>query len=243
MLLQDSVIRTIPPNLPTTPHAKKSSVSKSRSTTTAVAPAPAPEEPPHPNPSPLSHHLRSSLRLFNLLSSRTDLDHPLCAECTHILLGTLTRQLEETKKERDGYIAFEKEVRKEKERDGAAGTGKAEAEAKIERLKDEERLAIEQLKAAERERQQLEEELKGLEREEKALEEEEAECVPRACDPHSLSPGIDMFLIGSGASTTRICSGLRSRRRSWRHCGLHMLRIQQCWTSSNGQMCTTTRFA
>ena len=46
--------------------------------------------------------------------------------------------------------------------DGAAGTGKAEAEAKIERLKDEERLAIEQLKAAERERQQLEEELKGL---------------------------------------------------------------------------------
>ncbi|TBU61632.1 APG6-domain-containing protein [Dichomitus squalens] len=176
VLLQDSVIRTIPTNLPLTPHAKKSSVSKSRSTTVAVPPAPAPEEPsPHPNPSPLSHHLRSSLRLFNLLSSRTDLDHPLCAECTHILLGTLTRQLEETKKERDGYIAFEKEVRKEKERESAAGTGKAEVEGKIERLKDEERLAIEQLKAAERERQQLEEELKNLEHEETALEEEEAE--------------------------------------------------------------------
>ena len=186
VLLQDSVIRTIPSNLPTTspPHPKKPSFSKSRSATAAVPPAPAPEEPPHPNPSPLSHHLRSSLRLFNLLSSRTDLDHPLCAECTHILLGTLTRQLEETKKERDGYIAFEKEVRKEKEREASTGASKSEAEAKIERLKDEERLAIEQLKAAERERQQLEEELKGLEREEKALEDEEAECVSRLAVVH-----------------------------------------------------------
>ncbi|KAI0744209.1 APG6-domain-containing protein [Daedaleopsis nitida] len=172
VLLQDSVIRAIPPNLAAAASsAKKASVSRTR----AVPSAAPPDEPTHPNPSPLSHHLRSSLRLFNLLSSRTDLDHPLCAECTHILLATLTRQLDETKKERDGYIAFEKEVRKERERDGAAAGSKAEAEAKIERLKDEERLAIEQLKAAERERQQLEEELKTLEREEKALEEEEAE--------------------------------------------------------------------
>ena len=177
MLLQDSVIRTIPSNLPATSTFHPKRPSKSRSATAAVPPTPVPEEPPHPNPSPLSHHLRSSLRLFNLLSSRTDLDHPLCAECTHILLGTLTRQLEETKKERDGYIAFEKEVRKEREREGAAGASRSEAEARIERLKDEERLAIEQLRAAERERQQLEEELKGLEREEKALEDEEAECV------------------------------------------------------------------
>ncbi|KAI0358677.1 APG6-domain-containing protein [Trametes cingulata] len=173
VLLQDSVIRNIPSQLPPPVHAKKPSFSKGRATA-AVQPAPPPEEPAHPNPSPLSHHLRSSLRLFNLLSSRTDLDHPLCAECTHILLGTLTRQLEETKKERDGYIAFEKEVKKEKEREGS-GVNRLEAEAKIERLKEEERLAIEQLKAAEREHQQLEEELKNLEREEKVLGEEEAE--------------------------------------------------------------------
>ncbi|OSD07088.1 APG6-domain-containing protein [Trametes coccinea BRFM310] len=174
VLLQDSVIRNIPSQLPpTTQHARKPSFAKGRTTST-VPPAPPPEEPPHPNPSPLSHHLRSSLRLFNLLSSRTDLDHPLCAECTHILQGTLARQLEETKKERDGYIAFEKEVKKEKEREGS-GVNKLEAEAKIDRLKEEERLAVEQLKAAEREHQQLEEELKSLEREEKALEEEEAD--------------------------------------------------------------------
>ncbi|KAH9858943.1 APG6-domain-containing protein [Lenzites betulinus] len=173
VLLQDSIIRHIPTQPSQTTQGKRASFPKGRSTA-PVQPAPPPEEPTHPNPSPLSHHLRSSLRLFNLLSSRTDLDHPLCAECTHILLATLTRQLEETKKERDGYIAFEKEVKKEKDREGS-GVNRLEAEAKIERLKDEERLAIEQLKAAERERQQLEDELKSLEREEKALEEEEAE--------------------------------------------------------------------
>ncbi|OCH87054.1 APG6-domain-containing protein [Obba rivulosa] len=173
VLLQDSVIRNIPSPLPPTPHAKKGSVSKSR-TGTPASPAAAASEEPQPNPSPLSHHLRSTLRLFNLLSSRTDLDHPLCAECTHNLLLALTHQLEDTKKERDGYIAFEKEVRKERERAGS-DADRAEAERKIEKLKDEERLAVEQLKAAEREREQLEQELKALEQEERALEEEEAE--------------------------------------------------------------------
>ncbi|KAH8107998.1 APG6-domain-containing protein [Cristinia sonorae] len=175
VLLQDSVIRNIPSPLPSPSHAKKGSVAKSRQN---VLPAPqtsAPQEDIHqPNPSPLSHHLGSTTRLFNLLSSRTKLDHPLCAECTHILLSNLTRQLEETKKERDGYIAFEKEVRKETERE-KDGPSKAEVEQKIEKLKEEERFATDQLKAAETERAQLEQELKALELEEKALEEEEAE--------------------------------------------------------------------
>lgn len=177
MLLQDSIVRNIPSPLPTPSHTKKASYARSRnSIPPAAPPAPAQEVATHPNPSPLSHHLRSTQRLFNLLSSRTELDHPLCAECTDILLTNLTRQLEETKKERDGYIAFEKDVRKEKEREGE-GMSKEEAEHKILRLKEEERLAVEKLQAAEREREQLAEELRALELEEKVLEEEEAESV------------------------------------------------------------------
>lgn len=113
---------------------------------------------------------------MNLISSRTDVDHPLCAECTHSLLASLTRQLDETKKERDGYIAFEKEVRKEKERE-KDGSTLQEAEKGIAKLAQEEKLAIAQLKEAEKEREQLDAELKALELEEKALEEEEAEFV------------------------------------------------------------------
>ncbi|KAH9935685.1 APG6-domain-containing protein [Fomitopsis serialis] len=170
VLLQDSVVRNIPSPLPTTAPSSAKRLSYPRT----AANEPVPEEVHHPNPSPLSHHLRSTLRLFNLLSSRTDLDHPLCAECTNILLTTLTRQLEETKKERDGYIAFEKDVRRERDREGD-GMSKEEADVKIEKLKEEEKLAIEKMREAERERDQLAVELRALELEEKALEEEEAE--------------------------------------------------------------------
>ncbi|KAJ7901786.1 autophagy protein Apg6-domain-containing protein [Mycena olivaceomarginata] len=168
VLLQDSIVRSIP----SPPISKKGSTSRTTSTKVAQPP-PKQDEPTHPNPSPLSHHLRSTVRLFNLLSARTDIDHPLCAECTQILLASLQRQLDETKRERDGYIAFEKEVRKERERD-SQGMSKEEAEKKIEKLKLDERLAIEQLKVAEQERVQLDEELRALEEEEKALEQEEA---------------------------------------------------------------------
>jgi len=116
------------------------------------------------------------MRLFNLLSSRTEIDHPLCAECTQILLSSLQRQLDETKKERDGYIAFEKEVRKEKERESQE-MSREEAERNIERLKVEERSILEQLRLAEREKEQLDQEIRALELEEKVLEEEEAESV------------------------------------------------------------------
>ncbi|KAL0956323.1 hypothetical protein HGRIS_002475 [Hohenbuehelia grisea] len=173
VLLQDSVIRSIPASLPSQTRSQKGS-SASRRTTAKAGVVQRLAEPEHPNPSPLSHHLQSTLRLFNLLSSRTDIDHPLCAECTQILLTSLQRQLDETKKERDGYIAFEKEIRKERERD-AQGLTRDEMAKKIDRLKEDERVAIEQLKTAERQRELLDEELKALELEQVALEAEEAD--------------------------------------------------------------------
>ncbi|KAF9478809.1 beclin 1 protein [Pholiota conissans] len=175
VLLQDSVIRNIPLPTPTPTHVRRGST-KARSNQIQDNPVDRPNagilEEDHANPSPLSHHLRSTTRLFNILSARTEIDHPLCAECTQILLTTLQRKLDETKKERDGYIAFEKEVRKERERE-SQGLFREEAEKKIEKLKQEEALAIEQLKEAEREREQLDFELQQLEHNERTLEQEE----------------------------------------------------------------------
>lgn len=201
VLLQDSVIRNIPSPVPSpAPVKKTASASKSRQNMPSAAQVPPPpEEVTHPNPSPLSHHLRSTQRLFNLLSSRTEIDHPLCAECTHELLTSLKAQLDETKKERDGYIAFEKETRREREREKEAPS-KADVETKIEKLKEEERFAIEQLKAAEKERAQLEDELKALELDEKALEEEEAELVV-APSMMVCFLGTLTCLVGSGVFT------------------------------------------
>ena len=173
VLLQDSVVRNIPS--PTQP-SRERTVSKSINTQENSSDHPARTVEDHTNPSPLSHHLRSTARLFNLLSSRTEIDHPLCAECTQILLTSLQRQLDETKKERDGYIAFEKEVRKEKERE-SQGFSREDTEKKIEKLKLEEDLLIQQLKEAEKEQEQLELELREMEVDESALEQEEAEFV------------------------------------------------------------------
>ncbi|KAG5647042.1 hypothetical protein DXG03_001412 [Asterophora parasitica] len=173
VLLQDSVIRDMPSAAPS-PLRLKGSLTARHNPVKSVDTQESTQFETDHDASPLSHHLRSTARLLNILSTRTEIDHPLCAECTQILISTLQRQLDETKRERDGYIAFEKEVRKEREREGQGPT-EEESEKKIERLKVEERSAIEQLKEAEREREQLDEELRLLELDEKALEVEEAE--------------------------------------------------------------------
>lgn len=177
VLLQESMIRSIPSPAPGAAMPKKATLGTQKNfpaKNTNPLLANQQPEPDHSNPTPISHHLRSTMRLFNVLSTRSDIDHPLCAECTQILLSSLQRQLDETKKERDGYIAFEKEVRKERERE-SLDLSRQDAEKKIERLKYDERAAIEQLRLADKEREQLDEELKLLEAEEKVLEEEEAE--------------------------------------------------------------------
>jgi len=196
VLLQDSIIKKIPttppsPNFPrgvisavgnnvTVGSSKSSTAGKHKVSGNANGTAsPAPLPPPNVLPTPLSHHLRSTARLYSLLSSKTDVDHPLCDECTHLLIKHLNRQLEDMKKERDLYIGAEKELRKEREKEmtesSKFGGSKAESERQIEALKEEEERAIEELRNAQRESDRLDAELRALELEEKELEEEEAE--------------------------------------------------------------------
>lgn len=166
--LQDSVVQKIPSsgvpqrsgNVIASPQISNDSSSKTQST------------PVSPPTSPLSHKLKSTNKLFSLLSTKTDIEHPLCTECTDSLLKNLTEQLKDTMRERDGYIAFEKELKKERHRDEEPIE---EIERRIERLKEEEKLAIEDLKEAQQEKELLEDELRTLELEEKELEEEESE--------------------------------------------------------------------
>ena len=166
VFLQDSVVQKIPSTTTssgrtrrmTTNSATNKRHSKSSQVTSPISPS--------------SHKLKSANKLFSLLSSRTEIDHPLCTECTDSLLRTLSEQLKDTMRERDGYLAFEKELKKERQREEEPAD---EVERRIERLKEEERLAIEDLLEAQAEKEQLDEELNALELEEKELEEEESE--------------------------------------------------------------------
>lgn len=110
-----------------------------------------------------------------MLSSRTELDHPLCADCTSTLLENLERRLEETKRERDGYLAFERDVRRQREATAAGVGDEKKLGQKIEKLEAEAERAVAELRAAEQDKAQLEAQLAALEEEEKALEEEEAD--------------------------------------------------------------------
>ncbi|KAF5370681.1 hypothetical protein D9758_001828 [Tetrapyrgos nigripes] len=160
VLLQDSIIRSVPPS-PTSTRSNKSASSRPRNNPQPVTDA---------EPSPSS---RSAVRLLHLISTRSDIDHPLCRECTHTLLASLQTTAEELKRERDGYLAFaNKELRKEKERE-AEGLSKEESEKKIEKLMLEEKSLIEQLKDYETDERQLAEELSHLEQEETLLASEE----------------------------------------------------------------------
>lgn len=62
--------------------------------------------------STLSHKVESNTRLFEILSSRSDIDHPICFECTDLLMSQFESRLQAASKERDAYIAFLKELKK-----------------------------------------------------------------------------------------------------------------------------------
>ncbi len=58
----------------------------------------------------ISDRLKVTNRLFDLMNLRSELSHPMCQECTEMLLDSLSKQLSDTSKERDCYIDFLKKV-------------------------------------------------------------------------------------------------------------------------------------
>lgn len=248
VLLQDSIIKKIPTNPPQHPRSAgngrfpHAGPSKPRPPSTQNNHPMSPtslksaSSMPNPSPTPLSHHLRSVDRLYKLLSSKTDLDHPLCDECTHLLLKLLTRQIEDMKKERDLYMSAEKELKKERDKEVASGATKADSERRIELLKEDERKAIAELKESEWERARLEAELQALEQEEKELEEEETEYV------NIILPYICLISSTTGfGERTMLPCWLRHSNPT--NCGLlelHTPPTPQHWSDWNTQMSTTT---
>lgn len=48
-------------------------------------------------------------KLFDYLSGTSDIDHPLCEECSDYLIEILEQQLEATKKDYNDYCDYYKE--------------------------------------------------------------------------------------------------------------------------------------
>ena len=117
----------------------------------------------------MSQEMEKAARLFEILSARSDIDHPICVECTELLVDGLQRRLEAATRERDAYVGFLKQV------NGDIPTDDEVKESKelLAKVRAEEAAAIEELKQLEKEKAAVDEEIAQLEEEARALDIEE----------------------------------------------------------------------
>lgn len=117
----------------------------------------------------ISENLDQQRILFDILSKNSEVDHPLCAECTDHLIAGMNKKMTELERDRKAYISYLQKVKDEipSEEDHR------QAAAELEDLKGQEREAVETLKAVEQERAEVLAELAQLERDSVALDKEE----------------------------------------------------------------------
>lgn len=117
----------------------------------------------------LSDEAEKAARLFDIISARSDIDHPICTECTDLLVEGLQKKLASATKERDAYISFLKTI-------NASIPTEAEVEAAEKALKstlEEEEACYQELLALEKEKADLDREIADLEEESRQLDLEE----------------------------------------------------------------------
>ncbi|KAK0656564.1 autophagy protein Apg6-domain-containing protein [Cercophora newfieldiana] len=108
-------------------------------------------------------------KLYEILSARSDIDHPVCVDCTEALVEEFQKKLETITRERDAYVAYIKEAQANVPTDEEV---KAQRES-IRKIRKEEEEARKELKKLEEERILLAAELAALEEESQALDTEE----------------------------------------------------------------------
>ncbi|CAH1789427.1 unnamed protein product [Owenia fusiformis] len=116
----------------------------------------------------LSHQLKVTSNLFDIMSGHSEVDHPLCEECTDSLLDQLDQQLKVTEDECKAYRDFLEEL----------GTGgeKVDEEAldkDLDQLRAEAKALGQQLESIEVENSHIQEELKKEKKEAQRLDKEE----------------------------------------------------------------------
>ena len=121
------------------------------------------------NDAALSDQMERTARLFEIISARSDIDHPICTECTDLLVDGLHQRLLGATRERDAYISFLKSL-------NASIPSEEEvkvAEDNLQATLKAESAAFEQLLALEKEKAEVDKEIAGLEDESRQLDLEE----------------------------------------------------------------------
>lgn len=118
---------------------------------------------------PLSQEMETTMRLFEILSARSDIDHPICSECTELLLDSLQKRQAGVTREREAYAEFLKKA----QQDIPTDQEKAQTRKDLENAQKREQQALRELEALEAEKARMEDELAILDEEAEALDSEE----------------------------------------------------------------------
>jgi len=154
IMLNDSVLNhPSPPNMTASPPRRKITSTSTNETSNL-----------------LSHKVTTTSRLFSVLSSHSDIDHPICTECTALLTAQLEKRLAFALKERDAYTIFLRDTAADIPTDAEREATSSELES----LRAQEAAALAELESLEAEEAGLEEEMAALEAEAKELDAEEA---------------------------------------------------------------------
>lgn len=113
--------------------------------------------------------METTNRLFEILSARSDIDHPVCVECTELLVEGLQKRLGVAARERDAYVDYLRRANT----DVPTTEELKAAEADLKLAKKSETAAIANLEKLEAEKVELDAQLAALETEASELDETE----------------------------------------------------------------------
>ncbi|KAF4625270.1 hypothetical protein G7Y89_g12902 [Cudoniella acicularis] len=117
----------------------------------------------------MSQEMERVSRLFEILSARSDIDHPVCVECTELLVEGLQKRLESVTRERDAYSGFLKQVNADIPTEDEV----KDSQEQLAKAKADELATFNELKKLEKEKSAVDEEIAELEEEARALDLEE----------------------------------------------------------------------
>lgn len=116
-----------------------------------------------------SEQAERAARLFEIISAHSDIDQPICVECTEMLVDGMQKRLAASTKERDMYV----EQLRRANADIPSEEELKQARQELEKAKERERTAMAELEKLEAEKAAMEEELRTLKLRSLELDEKE----------------------------------------------------------------------
>ena len=112
-----------------------------------------------------SYEMERIAKLFEILSARSDIDHPVCVDCTEVLVEEMQKRLDAVTRERDAYVGFlketqanaptDEELKAQEESLSKAQRAEADARQQLRQLEEEKAALDAELAELEDESQQL----------------------------------------------------------------------------------------